>query len=238
MKITVAVAKIDRYGSSESGDTVEVIERPNGGISVVFADGEINERNKKSISTMVSHRVIDHISDGVRDGAAIRAVSRSIFAEHQGSVRANLNVLSVDLQTNTIIVSRNNPVPVFLINHEKVDCLSSDSEPIGGRVDIDPSIVELPINPGMTIIVYSDGVANAGKSNQQNPDICTTIEALIEEQEPSAQEIADFLLNRAIRLDDSLPKDDMSIIVLQVSAHSKDRIRRMLVSMTLDDDSY
>ena len=235
MEIRIAVAKIDRSGTGKSGDTVETIERPNGGLSIVLADGQIQGKDQKSISTMVSHRVIDHISDGVRDGAAIRAASSSIYAEHQGSIQANLNVISVDLQTNTILVSRNNPVPVFLINGEKVDCLTTDSEPIGGREDISPTIVELQIQLGMAIIVFSDGVYHAGRAEQSIPDICTTIEALIEEQEPSAQDIADILLSRAIRLDEDRPKDDMSVVVLQVTPHSSDRIRRMNLTMRIDD---
>jgi serine phosphatase RsbU (regulator of sigma subunit) len=235
MEIKIAVAKIDKFANGKSGDTVEVIERPNGGLSIVLADGSAQTKNQKSISTMVTHRVIDHISEGVRDGAAIRAASSSIFAEHNGTVEANLNVISADLQTNTIIVSRNSPVPVFLITDDEVDCLSSESEPVGKRIDVTPSIVELPISPGMAIIVFSDGVEDAGRKNQLTPDMCATIEGLIEEQEPTAQEIADFLLNRAIRLDEGYPKDDMSVIVMLVSMHSRDSIRRMNISMTLEE---
>ena len=87
----------------------------------------------------------------------------------------------------------------------------------------------------MAIIVFSDGVYKAGRKTQSNPDICTTIEALIEEQEPSAQNIADFLLNRAIRLDEDRPQDDMSVVVMQVSPQSSDRIRRMNLTMRIDD---
>jgi len=235
MEIKIAVAKIDKSGIGSSGDTVETIERPNGGISVVLADGQIHGENQKSISTMVSHRVIDHISDGVRDGAAIRATSGSIFAEHQGAIQANLNVISADLQTNTILVSRNNPVPVFLINNEKVDSLATESEPIGISQNIAPTIVELPIQPGIAVIVFSDGVYHAGRKKLSNPDICTTIEALIEEQEPSAQDIADFLLNWAIRLDEDRPQDDMSVVVMQISHHSTDRIRRMNLTMRINN---
>jgi hypothetical protein len=57
---------------------------------------------------------------------------------------------------------------------------------------------------------------------------------LIEGQDLYAQEIADFLLSRSIRLDDSRPKDDMSVVVLMVSLESKDPIRRMNVSFTID----
>jgi len=234
MEITIAIAKIDKQGNLSSGDTVEVTERPNGGISVVLADGKMDQRASKAISLMVSHQVIDHISAGVRDGASIRAAASAIFTEHQGRVEANLCVISADLQTNTIIISRNNPVPIFLISEDTVDCLSSDSEPIGTRADISPTIIELPINPEMAVVVFSDGVYLAGHHNQQSMDVCTTIEAFIEEQEPTAKEIAEFLLNRAIHLDDGQPQDDMSIIVLLVSGRPVDNIRRMNISMPLE----
>ena len=36
MEIQIAVAKINKYAVSESGDTLEVVERPGGGLSVVL----------------------------------------------------------------------------------------------------------------------------------------------------------------------------------------------------------
>ncbi len=235
MELRIAVSKVNKHGNTGSGDTVEVIERPNGGLSVVLADGQIEGKDNKALSTMVTHRVIGHISDGVRDGAAIRASSSSIYTEFDGKVSANLNVVSADLQTNTILISRNSPVPVFLIDDDSVNYLTSRSEPLGEHVDTTPSIVELQIKPGMAVIVFSNGVFDAGHPNQQIPDFITTIEALIDEQEPTAQEIADFLLSRAIRMDEERPKDDMSVIVLSVSPQSIDRIRRLNVAMTLDE---
>lgn len=235
MELRIAVSKRDKYGNTKSGDTVEVIERPNGGFSAVLADGRIKDIGNKAISTLVSHRVIGNISEGVRDGAAIRAASSRIFAEHAGEVQANLTVISVDLQSNTILVSRNSPIPVFIITEDQIDCLTAESDPIGTRADISPSIVELPIQPNLAVIAFSDGVYYAGSQKQQNLDACTALEALIEEQEPTAQEIADFLLNQAFRLDDNRPNDDMSVMALTVSPQSVDGIRRMNVSMNLEE---
>jgi len=65
-------------------------------------------------------------------------------------------------------------------------------------------------------------------------DICTTIGAFMEEQEPTAREIAEFLLQRAIRLDNGQPLDAMSIIVLQTSSRPSDNIRRMSISLPLE----
>jgi serine phosphatase RsbU (regulator of sigma subunit) len=144
-----------------------------------------------------------------------------------------LNVVSADLQTDTILVSRNSPIPVFLISDGQVDCLTAESEPIGLRADVLPSIVELPIRPNMAVILFSDGVHNAGFQRTQNLDLCTTIESLIEEEDPTAQELADYLLQQSVRLDDGFPKDDMSVVVLLISPQSSDNIRRMNVSMNL-----
>jgi serine phosphatase RsbU (regulator of sigma subunit) len=235
MELKIAVAKVDKYGFGKSGDTVEVTERPHGGLSIVLADGQVDHEDQKSISNLVIHRVIDQIVAGVRDGAAIRATSDSIFTDHNGRIQANLNVLSVDLQTKTIQISRNSLAPVFLVRDDAVDCLQSDSEPIGGRLGIKPTIVVLEIQPEVAVIVFSDGVYHAGRDDRQKPNICTIIETLFEEQAPTAQEIADFLLHRAIRLDGGHPKDDMSVLVLLVTSNETDQIRRMSVSMALDD---
>jgi serine phosphatase RsbU (regulator of sigma subunit) len=235
MEIQISISKIDRYGEGNSGDTVEVVERPNGGISIVMADGQKDGKDRKSISTMACHKVIEQISNGVLDGAAIRTTSNWIFSEHEGHIQADVIVISVDTQSNTILISRNNPVPIFLINHGNVDCLLSDSEPIGGRTGITPSIIELPIEPNLAIVAFSDGIYQAGGQIAQSADICTTLGALFDEQEPTAQEMADFLLSRSIRLDDRRPKDDMSVIALLVSPQSTDNIRRMSASFSIND---
>lgn len=235
MELKLAIAKVDKYGAENSGDTVEVIERLNGGISIVLGDGQIDGRNKKYISNIVSHRVIEHISSGVSDGAAIRSASNSIFLEFNGRVQANLNVISVDLQTNRIILLRNTPAPIFLIDNGNVDCLTAASEPIGGRENISPSIIELQIEPDMAIIAFSDGVMNAGRNLRQDTDICLIIETLIDEEDLSARQIAELLLTRAIRLDNDRPQDNMSVIVLMISPLTTDNIRRINVSLSLDE---
>ena len=44
MELQIAVSKIRKYATSSSGDTVEVVERPNGGLSIVMADGQRSGR--------------------------------------------------------------------------------------------------------------------------------------------------------------------------------------------------
>src|SRR5574340_290775 len=191
MEVQIAVAKTNKYAVSESGDTLEVVERPNGGVSVVLADGQTSGKGAKAISMMVVRKVIALLAEGVRDGAAARAASDALYAERNGKVTATLNILSADLQTGTLVITRNNPTPVFIARGENVECISTASQSIGTSKNIRPSITEFPLESGITIVIYTDGIKNAGDRSGQLIDICTLLEALLEDQEPTPQLIAD-----------------------------------------------
>ncbi len=235
MEIQVAVAKINKYAVSESGDTLEVVERPNGGVSIVLSDGQTSGKGAKIISSMVVRRVISLLAEGVRDGAAARAASDYLFTERNGKVSACLNILSADLQSGTLVITRNNPTPIFVARQERIECIGTDSAPIGTSRNIRPSITEMPLESGTTIVIYTDGVMHAGERIGQDIDVCTILESLLEEQEPTSQLIADTLLAEAIRLDQKRPNDDMSVVVLRVLSNETDSVRRMTVRLPVNE---
>ncbi len=237
MEIQIAVAKATKFGSLESGDSVEIIERPNGGLSVVMCDGQTSGREAKMISGMVVRKVIALIADGIRDGAAARAASDLLYTERNGQYPVFLNILSADLQSGTIVVSRNNPTPIFVAQDNHIECLSGETQPIGTARNIRPLISEITLTPGTTVVMYTDGVANAGlKSSGLGLDICTALEAVMDEENPSADRIADSILGQAIRLDLGQPQDDMTIAVLRILAVGKDQIRRLSVRLPVPPD--
>src|SRR5512143_331536 len=231
MEIQIAVAKTNKYAVSESGDTLEVVERPNGGMSVVLADGQTSGRGAKAISTMVVRKVIALLAEGVRDGAAARAASDYLYTERSGKVTACLNILSADLQTGTLVITRNNPVPVFIAQSGRIECLNAESLAIGTSRNIRPGITEIALESNTLVVMYTDGLAHSGDRYGLGLDVCTMLEAMLEDQPPSVQEIADALLAEAIRLDQGRPNDDMSVVVLRVAQIESDQIRRLSVRL-------
>lgn len=234
MELQIAVSKIQKYASFDSGDTVEVVERPQGGLSVVMADGQTSGKGAKWISTLVVRKVISLLAEGVRDGAAARAASDYLYTERAGKVSATLNILSVDRSTNTLVITRNNPAPVLLAHHEDIQCLNEKSLPVGLYRDTRPVICEIPIEPGLSAIIYTDGLVHAGSRDGKSIDIENLFQELLEEEDPSPQLIADCLLNEAVRLDRNRPVDDISIVVLRVLNRTGDDVRRMMVRLPLD----
>jgi serine phosphatase RsbU (regulator of sigma subunit) len=235
MEIQLAVAKVNKYATSESGDSVEVVERPNGGISVVMADGQSSGKGAKQISSLVVRKVISLLSEGVRDGAAARAASDYLFTERKGKVSSTLNIASIDLQTATMVITRNNPLPVYVVTNEEICAFDDECNPIGLYRDTRPLINEMPLEPGLIAILFTDGIVHAGSRSGESLDIKSFLECQLEERElPDPQEIADHLLSDAIQLDQGRPVDDISVIVILVTSHKSDAVRRMNVQLPLN----
>jgi len=235
MEVQIAVAKVNKYAVSSSGDTVEVIERPNGGMSVVMADGQSSGRGAKTISSLVVRKVIQLLAEGVRDGAAARAASDYLYTERNGKVSSTLNIFSVDKQTNTLVITRNNPAPVLLYTSTEVVRLEEESLPVGLYRGTRPLITEVPLAVGLTAVMFTDGMLYAGERTGQRMDPVACLKALLDDGEsPPASAIADSLLNFALRLDQGRPGDDISVAVVKVDSFQGDDVRRLAVRLPLN----
>lgn len=233
MEVQIAVSKIRKYATSNSGDTVEVIERPHGGVSVVMADGQSSGKGAKWISTMVVRKVISLLAEGVRDGAAARAASDTLFTERNGKVSATLNIISIDHQTQTMVLTRNNPSPSILAIGDEIRFLDKPSTAVGIYRDTRPVITEIPLEVGLLGIVYTDGLVHSGKRYGRGMDIYACVRNLLEGEPPTPQYIADALLEHALSLDEYRPADDISVVVVGVVPYGGDEIRRMTVRLPL-----
>jgi len=238
MEVQIAVAKINKYATSESGDTLEIVERPNGGLSVVLADGQTSGRGAKVISQMVVRKVIGLLAEGVRDGAAARAASDKLFTERQGKVISTLNIASVDLHSRTIVLTRNNPAPIFICTNDQIDMLCEESIPLGTSRNVRPVITEIAIQLGLIVVIYTDGISHAGERRGNPMNVGEVLRSVLEDQNPSPQSLADSLLNHAIRLDEGRPADDISVLVLKVAARGEDNVRRLIVRLPLEGPAW
>jgi serine phosphatase RsbU (regulator of sigma subunit) len=238
MEVQIAVAKINKYATSESGDTLEIVERPNGGLSVVLADGQTSGRGAKAISQMVVHKVISLLAEGVRDGAAARAASDKLYTDRQGKVISTLNIASVDLHSRTIVLTRNNPAPMYICVNDQIDRIEEESLPLGTSRNVRPVITEIAIQLGLTVVIYTDGISHAGERRGIPMNVGEVIRSVQEDQDPSPQSLADTLLNHAVRLDEGRPADDISVLVLKVASRGSDNVRRLTVRLPLEGPAW
>jgi serine phosphatase RsbU (regulator of sigma subunit) len=226
----VGVAKAAKFGVPESGDTLEVVERRKGGLSVVMADGQGSGFPAKRISNLVVSRAISLISEGARDGAVARAVHDVLFALRDGKVSCELTILSADLRTRTVVISRNTSVPVWVASRGELTVCSDDCQPIGMREVVKPCISEFPLEEGLLVVTFTDGVLHSGR----NFGLGSALEAagaMVGKSGPErTDELPRELLDMAIKRDSGRPQDDMTVVAMGVVGfEGEHKIRHMSV---------
>ena len=237
LEIQLAVAKIAKYATGESGDTVEVVERPHGGISIVVSDGQRSGRSAKTISNLVARKAMSLLAEGVRDGAVARATHDYLRTHRGGKVSAELIIASVDLVTETLVLSRNSRCPVLVQRDGEIEWLDEQCDAIGIYRNTKPIINELPLTPGLTAVIFTDGIWSAGHLSGGSMDVvgAARLDCSASEEEGaymdtgnSAREIANRVLDAALTLDHGRPGDDSTVLVVQVGTHQQEqKIRRM-----------
>ena len=233
MEAQIAVRKIGKYATSESGDTLEMVERPAGGLSFVLVDGQRSGKAAKSISNVVARKAISLLAEGVRDGAAARAASDYLYTYRAGKVLATLNILSIDLNTQSMVIVRNNPAPVILIQEGELRSLDAPCYVVGTRRNIRPEIEEIPLQAGLGVVVYSDGLVHAGDRYGRPMDVATLVQSLFDQGPQDAGSWADRLMQHALDLDQNRPSDDISVLVARICAETESDVRHLDVRVPL-----
>lgn len=234
MDVQIAVAKIGKYATSESGDTVEIIERPHGGISIVMADGQQSGRAAKHISNVVARKALALLAEGVRDGAAARAAHDYLYTYRKGKVQATLNIVSIDLVSKSLVLSRNSSCPMVMIREGGVRLLDEPSTALGIYPYTKPVVMEVPLGPDLAVIAFTDGLLAAGQRYGERLDVIPAIESHLSTPGSNAQTLAEALLQSALSLDRCRPADDISVLVVNiVPSAGSDEIRRMWVSFPI-----
>ncbi len=235
LQIQIAVTKVPCHSTSESGDTAEVIERPGGGFSLVLVDSQGSGRGAKTLSNLVATRAIAQLKDGARDGVVARAVHDYLYTYRMGQVAATLNIVSVDFQTGSILISRNNPAPFYVLDLEGVHVYSEPSKPIGLYPLTKPQIVEVPVRPYTYVVLFTDGLLKAGERYGEDVELDNFLAGWRVAEGPTADALSDALLQRALELDRGAPSDDMSIVVVAaLPSQFEERARRMRVLFPME----
>jgi serine phosphatase RsbU (regulator of sigma subunit) len=239
--VEMAVAKVAKYAVRESGDSVEVVERPHGGLSVVMVDGQRSGASAKAISNVAVRKAISLLAEGVRDGAVARATHDYLRTQRGGQVTAELTIISVDLESRSVVISRNSQCPVLIWESASGDSpgwsrLDAPAQTVGVGGRIRPVIDERPLGRDQIIVAFTDGVLHAGRRRGAALDVLEVLRMPCEEGRTSARALADCLLAAALAADENRPGDDTTVVVIRVVTPDTEaplEIRRMSVCFPL-----
>jgi len=229
LRADLAAAKTSHYAARESGDTVELVERPDGGFTLVLVDGQGHGFPAKMLSLQLTSKAVALIKEGVRDGAVARAVHDYLHAYRGGRVSATLDLLTLDLGTNSVLVARNADVPGAVRRDDVWELLPTVSGPIGIRRHARPAIDHFDLALGLQVVLFTDGIAHAGERYGAPLDVLSALSTHATEA-ATAQLVADALLGVAVAADRGLPNDDMTVIALTITAREERAMTRHLTA--------
>lgn len=211
---------------------MELVERPDGGFTLVLVDGQGHGMGAKLLSMQLSAKVVAQIKEGVRDGVVARAASDYLYAFRGGRVSATLDLLSLDLHAGSVLLTRNSEVAAAVRLGGAFTALPCGSGPIGTARHTRPAVVQLALSAGVAVVLYTDGIAHAGERYHAPLDPVATLAAL--PATATAQELADGLLAAAVAADRDRPSDDMTAIALAVAGRDEGpTVRRLAADIPL-----
>lgn len=229
MELKISVSKTNKYSVSESGDSVEITERPQGGMSVIMADAQGSGKSARINSKLLVSKAAALIADGARDGAVARAVHDMMFALRDGRVSATLTIVSADLVTRSVVICQNGGPPVFVLDQGTVMVLPATAPPIGVHRNVKPNICEFALEPGLAILAMTDGIYAAGRYRGK-PHSDEDFMAYLHDLADNPEFFADHVLQQSVDRDDGRPGDDMSVMALYVApAEHSLKVRKMAV---------
>jgi serine phosphatase RsbU (regulator of sigma subunit) len=178
-------------------------------------------------------KVVTLLGDGVRDGAAARAANDYLFAQRDGRVTCALDIVSVDLFSKTLVITRNSEVPMVLLRDGRIEAIWTSGGRIGTLPQTRPAVMQYPAEPGLIAVLLTDGVVTAGVpigSMRDPADLLGELNA----EGMSATELADAILKRAMLADSGRPHDDMTVVVVRLGPRIAEHpVRRLAVSVPM-----
>lgn len=215
LEVQLGAAKAPKYATSESGDTLEIIERPHGGISAVLVDGQRSGQAAKLISNIVARKVISLLGEGVRDGATARAAHDYLRTHRGGQVSAEVQIISVDLVTRSLVISRNTRCPTFLVRGGQLEAIEGGIGPIGIYRETKPMVVERALEVGVYAALVTDGILSAGARYGAKVDVGAMLLAGAQAGQDAAS-LAEEVLQAALQADQGRLGDDASVLILAI----------------------
>ena len=221
MEIKIGTARVSKSGMNCSGDSLEIVERPLGGLAAILADGQGSGLTAYRASGWTVRQAAALLAAGTRDSAIAKAVHDELYETQGHRTACALTILSADAEAEMISISRNSHCPVIVKTEEYLTVYDEDAQPIGVQKHTKPETYDLPFAPGLVLVTFTSGVQLAGKKHGGHGLDLEKIQPIIEAN--GAEEcdfIARSILDYALSLDHEAASDDMTVLVMGISERS------------------
>lgn len=197
-----------------SGDSYRVTELVGGKLALMVSDGMGNGPVAHQESRIVVNLLEQMLRAGFDKEVTVQTINSVLALRSRAETFATLDMALIDLYSGNVEVVKIGASSSYLRRGDRVEVIRADSLPAGILANIEVETRKLTFCRGDTYVLVSDGVLEGQQGIVDKEEwLCRILRQATTEK---AQDLADYILNRAKNnFGGSIP-DDMTVVVLRV----------------------
>lgn len=211
--VLTGVARAVKEKEKVSGDNYSFLQIKNGNLTASLSDGMGTGEKACQDSAAVLDLLEKHLEAGFSKETAVQIINGVLIAGSEQQNMSTLDICEVDLYTGICEFIKIGSAVTFLKRAGTVEKINSESLPLGVFSQIDVETVKKQVADGDYIILVSDGIVDALPIDG-GEDVFREMLAKITIQNP--KEIANQMLNFALRAGKGSINDDMTVLVIGI----------------------
>lgn len=211
-QIEEAVLQIEKQGSSANGDSVTTFVAGGNKFYAILADG-MGSGNNAQYESMATIRLLTRfLKAGFGAKTALCMLNTAMCVNINNESYSTLDLLSIDLYTGMAEFYKIGSAESVILNDDEPKVLRSSSTPIGILSEIRLNNNTEQMHEGDIIALMSDGITQAGYSVSHTD----WIKGIIIKPFNTMEQMADEIMDTALKKSRGVAKDDMTVIALRI----------------------
>ncbi len=215
--VQTAVTSAAKDGKILSGDSFTTLDVGNGKFAVAVSDGMGNGERAMQESSSAIRLLQQLLKAGFAEQLAIKTVNSVLLLRSKEEIFTTLDLALIDQFNARTEFLKIGSVPSFIKRGREVISIQGENVPIGILQDIDIQTVEADLKEGDLLILMSDGIYDSPKHVFDKEDWLKKQIARFATTDP--QEIADMLVELAVRINHGKIIDDMTVLVARIEKY-------------------
>lgn len=195
-----------------NGDAVVVRSLWGGRMMFALSDGMGHGKAAGTESRRTLEMLADCLDAGYTREQAMCVVNGAMLNATGGEIFATVDMGVLDQWTGEAEMNKLGACSSYLVQGQKIVKLSGEALPLGILEHVMPSEKKVSLAEGDRVIFMSDGIADAYDSEED------VMRMLYRRLSDHAQEMADAVLQDAMERQNGMPRDDMTVLCIQLMA--------------------
>lgn len=210
------VAKLPKDGEKVSGDTFSCIQLPGGETLLALSDGMGSGSGAMEESRTVIELLEQMVEAGFSHDSAIRLINSLYMTGEEEDSYATADIVILNLYKGDCCFLKNGASATYLRHNKSVMMIEGQTLPVGVISEIDSYVGKVAISRGDYVIMMTDGVSDCFTQGEEE-----LAEYLKRCEIINPQEIANHILDEAMRRSGGKATDDMTVIVAGIWERGK-----------------